>query len=216
MTRTAEEGGWQRNGSALCVWALFSAGLSKQCAWERVALVQCVGCEGQCVSFGITIWIISSSYRKWEGITVMTHPLPSDISFCLLRPLVSRQWRSATLHWRRSNFKHRLYHVFRLVERSRKWLEHRLVWDKTQNLLHLGWKASWRKIIRPLRAKENNTQMDLAEMWSSLWEEPVSKTVISTQIRYEQCNKYNTNWPIKALCQWYLLHVKCLIVRLAS
>jgi len=102
MARPAEEGGWQRNGSTLCIWSLFSAGLSKQYAWEQVALVQCVGCEGQCVSFGITIWIISSSYRKWEGITVMTHPLPSDISFCLLRPLVSRQWRSATAHWRRS------------------------------------------------------------------------------------------------------------------
>jgi hypothetical protein len=100
MARTAEDGGWQRNGSTLCIWSLFSAGLSKQYAWERVAVVQCVGCEGQCVSFGITIWIISSSYRKWEGITVMTHPLPSDISFCLLRPLVSRQWRSATVHWR--------------------------------------------------------------------------------------------------------------------
>ena len=91
-----------------------------------------MGCEGQCVSFGIIIWIISSSYRKWGGITVMTHPLPSDISFCLLRPLVSRQWRSATAHWRRSNCKHRPCHVFRLVERSRKWLEHKLVWNKTQ------------------------------------------------------------------------------------
>jgi hypothetical protein len=133
MAWTAEEGGWQRNGNTLCIWSSFSAGLSKQYTWERVSVVQCVGCEGQCVSFGITIWIMSSSYRKWEGITVMTHPLPSDISFCLLRPLVSRQWR--TVHWRRSNFKHRTYHVFRLAERSRKWLERELVWDNTQTFV---------------------------------------------------------------------------------
>jgi len=90
----------------------------------------------------------------------MTHPLPSDISFCLLGPLVSRQWRSATAHWRRSNCIHPPYHVFRLAERSRKWLEHKLVWDKTQMFV-IFWLESL--VEKDLRTEENNTQMDLAE-----------------------------------------------------
>ena len=82
MVLTVQDGGWQRTGNTCCIWALLLAGLTQEYPLEQVALVQCMRCKGQNISLGITFRIISCSYSKWRGITAMTHPLPSDMSFC--------------------------------------------------------------------------------------------------------------------------------------